>query len=84
MVATSTHRVTMPKKMSAFLAKRAKSGRTTVSKTVTELLAAQIEYLEEGHIWEEALERKRTSDGNCIPHDEFWKLAEKIPYTPEA
>ena len=38
MVATATHRVTMPKKMSTFLARRAKSENTTVSKVILSLI----------------------------------------------
>jgi len=82
MIATSTHRVTMPKKVSAFLTKKAKAQNTSFSQVILDMIQDAIEYAEEGHIWEEALMREKTCTGDFVPNDEFWKLANEIPYNP--
>ena len=82
MIATSTHRVTMPKEVSALLTKRAKTQKTSFSQVVLDMIQDAIEYAEEGHIWEEALMREKTCTGEFISNDEFWKLANEIPYKP--
>jgi len=80
--ATMTHRLTMPKNMSMLLSRRAKAENTTLSQAFVRMMKDARLYAEEGHIWELALERERTSNGEYIEHDEFWKLAAEIPYVP--
>ena len=70
--ATMTHRLTMPKKMSALIARKAKNENTTLSQAFVKMMEDAIEYAEEGHIWELALERKRTNTGEYLTHEEFW------------
>lgn len=71
--AIATHRVTMPKKVSLLLSRKAKSENITFSKALLAFVEAQIEYLEEGHIWEEALENAKTCKGNLVPLDEVMR-----------
>ena len=79
MAATATHRVTMPKKVSALLARRAKAENVSMSKAILGMIEDAIEYAEEGHIWELALERKRTSAGEKrIPLSEVWKPSDGV------
>ena len=111
MIATQTHRVTIPRKISTILSKRAEADNVSFSQAfcavfeehmemledlrLSRILAEReaagerliqlsnaAEYAEEGHIWEEALERENTCTGELIPDDEFWKLANEIPYIP--
>ena len=77
MIATSTHRVTMPKKMSALLTKRAKAQNTSFSQAFIAMVEDAIEYAEEGHIWELALEREKTCTGKFLTHEEVWGSAAK-------
>jgi len=70
--ATMTHRLTMPKKMSVFLAKKAKQKNTTLSQAFIQIMEDAMEYAEEGHIWELALERDKTCTGDLVPMSEIW------------
>lgn len=82
MEATSTHRVTMPRKVSDLIARRAKARSTSFSQEILGLVEDAIGREEEGHIWEIALEREKTCTGDLISDDEFWKLADEVPYRP--
>jgi len=73
MVAIATHRITLPKRISNHVAKRARRHNISFSKTVADMIAEAIEYAEEGHIWEEALRSKAESAGRFVPHEEAWK-----------
>jgi len=73
MAATATHRITIPKKASELLAQRAKEENTTISGAVLRMIEDATEYAEEGHIWEEALERKRTCTGKFVPLEEVMR-----------
>jgi len=69
---TMTHRVVLPKNVSLFLATKAKREKTTMSKAIASLTEDAILYAEEGHIWEEALEREKTCTGKFLTHEEVW------------
>ena len=85
---TATHRVTLPKKASAFLAKRAKSEKVSISHVIVALIEERAELLDEledmrlSSICEERRAEREASGEKLIPHDEFWKLAKDIPYNP--
>jgi len=72
MIATETHRVTMPRKISTVLTKRAKADNVSFSQAFTAMVEMAIEYAEEGHIWEEALERRNNPSG-FVSHEEAWR-----------
>ena len=72
MIATETHRVTMPKRISTVLSRRAKADNVSFSQAFTAMMEAAIEYAEEGHIWDEALERKLNPSG-FVSHADAWK-----------
>jgi|GEM_PF-4113036 len=78
--ATVTRRVTMtmPRHVSEMLDRKAQAECVPLSKAILGLIEDAIEYAEEGHIWEEALERKRTCTGKFLSHDEFWKQANAL------
>ena len=79
MAATATHRITIPKKVSELLVRRAKTEKTTISGAVLSMIEDAVEYAEEGHIWELALERKRTSAGEKrIPLSEVWSSQDDV------
>jgi len=95
MAVMATHRVTMPKRMSNLLSRRAKAQNTSFSQAFVSMVEDAIEYEaerdleedaidyeEERYLGEVALERERTCTGKLIPNDEFWKLANEIPYNP--
>ena len=71
--ATATHRVTMPKKMSLFLKRRAKAENTTLSHALVKMMVDAKLYAEEGHIWEEALNNAKTCTGDFVSHADAWK-----------
>ena len=79
---TMPNPVAVPPKVLVFLTRKAKQENTTLSQAFASMMEDMIEYAEEGHIWQEALEREKTCTGELIPNDEFWKLADEIPYTP--
>jgi len=58
--------------MSLFLTRRAKAEKTTLSQVFIKMTEDAKLYAEEGHIWEEALRRKKTSNGKYIPMSEIW------------
>ena len=69
---TITHRVTMPKKMSLLIAKRAKSENTTMSKTIQHIVEEYHEMLEELRL--SAILAEREAGGEkLIPMSEIWK-----------
>ena len=67
MMATTTQRADIEAETSsAVLRRRAKTAPC-------EMTEAEIEYAEEGHIWEEALERERTCTGDFVPLEEVMR-----------
>ena len=72
MAATATYMVTVPGKVSSILARKAKVENVSVPEAILSLIEDAIEYAEEHHIWEEALERERTCTGDLIPMSEIW------------
>ena len=83
--ATVTHRITVPKKVSAFLTRKAKEEKTTLSGAIATLIEEHNEMLdaiEDRHLSMIADERVATSDGKYLPSEEFWKLAHEVPYNP--
>ena len=89
MPATMTHRVTMPKKVSVFLARKAKRENTTLSEAFTKLVKEHEEMLEDiedarfANICAERIAEWKASGEKSISFEEAMKLAETIPYTPE-
>jgi len=74
--------MTMPRHVSDMLDRKARQESVPLSKAILGMIEDAIEYAEEHHIWEEALERKRTCTGDLMEWDEFWKLAHEVPYNP--
>ena len=71
--ATMTYRVTLPKKASVFLSRKAKKENTTIPREISRIVEDMIEYAEEGHIWEEALRNAKTCTGDFVSHEDAWK-----------
>jgi len=87
--ATITHRLTMPKKTSALLTRRAKAEKTTLSKAFTKLVKEHeemLEDIEDARFAQTCAERHaewKADGGKFVSFEEAMKLAETIPYTPE-
>ena len=76
--ATAIYTVEVPEDVSGVIESKAKAENVSAPDAILDLLRYAIEYSEEGHIWEEALERKRTCTGKFLSHDEFWKQANAV------
>ena len=85
MAATATHRITMPKEISDLLTQKAKTEKITISAAFLAIVEDALDEMsDEEDKWFSELcdERHRTSDGQYLTHDEFWKLAYEVPYNP--
>jgi len=72
MAATATHRVTIPKKTSNFLAKRAKASDVSFSSALNALVEEHIEMMEDLRL--SAILAEREAEGEkLIPMSEIWK-----------
>ena len=84
MIATETYEITLPKRVVKPLARRAKSDRSTLSEIILRIIQEHEEMMEDLYLSRVADERDATSDGKCLTHEEFWKLAKDVPYSPAA
>ena len=71
--ATMRHTVTLPKKASAFLTRKAKSGNTTVSSVIVTLIDDYNERMEDLRLSAILAKREAESDGKYISHEDAWK-----------
>ena len=75
MAATATHRITMPKEVSDLLARRAKAKKMTLAQTVVALIEDALDEMsdeEDKRFSAICDERRRTSDGKYLTHEEVW------------
>ena len=73
MAATATHRVTIPKKTSNFLANRAKETDVSFSAALNALVEEHIEMMEDLRLSAILAEREAQSDGKYIPLEEVMR-----------
>lgn len=85
MAATATHRITIPKEISNLLTRKAKAEKTTISKAFVGIVEDALDEMsdeEDKRLSAICDERLRTSGGKFLSHEEFWRLAEQVPYNP--
>jgi len=81
-MASMTATLTAPAKAKALRPPTRKAKVHSFAQPVIEDEEDELSDEEDLHISRVMAERLETSDGNYVPHDEFWKLAMEVPYAP--
>jgi len=68
----TTHKVTVPRKVSSIIARKATKEKTSISQAILDLIEAAIEKEEDEHFGQIALAIKAETTGFCT-HEEAWK-----------
>ena len=68
----ATHKVTMPRKVSSIIARRAKMSKTSMSKAILDLIEEAIEKEEDEYFGNIALKNKAETT-RFYTHEEAWK-----------
>jgi|GEM_PF-6849624 len=84
MATTATVTLTMPKRTAGIIARKAKADRVSVADTILGIIEDYIDddpmsEAEERRLVERA-ERNEAESTRLYTHEEFWKLADNIPY----